>query len=83
MKKPSTSLPVPPSYGAISRKAIKCLIIASAVYAHIQYKSFPTAFHTKAGINIPIACFKFTGNMVSIDNRGYFFRGILLTFLPI
>lgn len=45
------------------------MIIASAVYAHIQYKSLPAAFHTKAGINIPIACFKFTGNMVSIDNR--------------
>ena len=59
------------------------MIIASAVYAHIQYQSLPTAFHTKAGINIPIACFKFTDNMVSIDNRGYFFRGILLTCLLI
>ena len=59
------------------------MIIASAVYAHIQYKSLPAAFHTKAGINIPITCFKFTGNMVSIDNRVTSSGGILLTCLLI
>lgn len=58
------------------------MIIASAVYAHIQYKSLPAAFHTKAGINIPIACFKFTGNG-DIDNRVTSSGGILLTCLLI
>ena len=57
--------------------SFRCLCTYSVQKASLQLSI------QKAGINIPIACFKFTGNMVSIDNRVTSSGGILLTCLLI